>query len=118
MFIKYYQIALISNYFKYYFKYPYLFILKKFFKKIFRISISLISFQGDPIGGNILNYLLEKSRVVHQSLGERNFHIFYQLIAGANEETLRKLYLKKNLDTYYYLSNGVSYFFYFIINQL
>ncbi|KAF2858354.1 hypothetical protein K470DRAFT_278626 [Piedraia hortae CBS 480.64] len=64
--------------------------------------------QGEPIGANINNYLLEKSRVVGQIRDERNFHIFYQLTKGASQEH-RTNFGVQDPTTYTYTSKSKCY---------
>eukprot|EP00048_Salpingoeca_helianthica_P007067 m.106072 g.106072 ORF g.106072 m.106072 type:complete len:1056 (+) comp14216_c1_seq4:94-3261(+) len=60
-------------------------------------------FHGEPAGGFITTYLLEKARVIRQNEGERNFHIFYQLLAGGEAA---KLKIPTDAKSYKYLSGG------------
>eukprot|EP00741_Cyanophora_paradoxa_P018970 tig00021108_g18313.t1 len=57
-------------------------------------------------GASIQTYLLEKSRVIAQAQGERNYHIFYQLCAGASDEERAKLHLRKPEEFVYLKGSG------------
>ncbi|KAK6727664.1 hypothetical protein RB195_005387 [Necator americanus] len=61
-------------------------------------------------GGFVSHYLLEKSRVCRQATGERNYHIFYQLVAGAPDSLYKKLHLAPP-DKFKYLKYGTTTFF-------
>ena len=65
------------------------------------ISVAFDSTTGYVIGATITNYLLEKSRCVSLPSRERNFHIFYQLCAGANDEQKRILNVRSAKEFYY-----------------
>jgi len=59
-------------------------------------------------GSKTQNYLLEKIRVVQQTKGERNFHIFYQLVAAATDSQRKEFKLEAAAKTYKYLDKCVE----------
>ncbi|XP_059364197.1 unconventional myosin-Ie-like [Carassius carassius] len=75
------------------------------FGKYFEIQFSR---GGEPDGGKISNFLLEKSRVVSQNHGERSFHIYYQLLQGATKEQRENLGVTTP-DYYLYLNQSDTY---------
>ncbi|XP_076680726.1 unconventional myosin 10A isoform X1 [Andrena cerasifolii] len=60
---------------------------------------------GVIVGGRITQYLLEKSRIVTQAAEERNYHVFYELLAGLDQQ-LRDKYGLLTPDKYFYLNQG------------
>ncbi|GBP31606.1 Unconventional myosin-IXa [Eumeta japonica] len=54
-------------------------------------------------GAVVQKYLLEKSRICSQGRNERNYHVFYYLLAGASEQERAQLHLL-SVDKYNYLS--------------
>ncbi|XP_032403134.1 unconventional myosin-X isoform X1 [Xiphophorus hellerii] len=61
---------------------------------------------GNIQGGCVIDYLLEKNRVVRQNPGERNYHIFYALLAGASKEDKSLYFLEDPAESFHYLSQS------------
>ncbi|KAH7921496.1 hypothetical protein BV22DRAFT_1019276 [Leucogyrophana mollusca] len=67
-----------------------------------------ILFDGrqEIVGARIRTYLLERSRIVFQPTTERNYHIFYQLCAGAPLKERKDLGLDTDITKFHYLKQG------------
>ena len=63
--------------------------------------------EREIIGAKIRTYLLERSRLVFQPLKERNYHIFYQLVAGATDMEREDLGIVP-VEHFEYLNQGGS----------
>ena len=74
------------------------------FGKFIRVNFDA---QGKISGSAINTYILEKARIARQAKegNERNFHIFYQMLAGVSALQKKELFLKSHSE-YKYLSNG------------
>lgn len=56
-------------------------------------------------GAVVQKYLLEKSRICSQGQNERNYHVFYYLLAGASDQERQQLHLLVP-EKYHYLSRS------------
>lgn len=73
------------------------------FGKLIRIHFGA---RGTLSFADIQIYFLEKSRVVYQQPGERNYHIFYQILSG-NQELRNMLLVSTNPSDFHICSCGV-----------
>jgi myosin-5 len=51
---------------------------------------------GTLVGASVETYLLEKVRLISQSDGERNYHVFYEMLAGMTHDDLRRFLLDEH----------------------
>lgn len=74
------------------------------FGKFVKIGMSE---KGGVLGAVTKQYLLEKSRVPFQSEKERNYHVFYELMAGHKDKA--SLGLEKGCRSFHYLNQSGVY---------
>ncbi|KAK1334719.1 hypothetical protein QTO34_004285 [Cnephaeus nilssonii] len=66
-------------------------------------------FKGDPVGGHIHSYLLEKVVSGPQAArGGGNFHAFYQVLRGCEDAELQELHLQRNPALYSFTRQGAG----------
>lgn len=64
------------------------------FGKWIEVALDTRNGKGSVVGGTIVQYLLEESRVCVHAQGERNYHIFYQLCQHFKLDPSRFTYLR------------------------
>eukprot|EP00656_Telonema_subtile_P001305 TRINITY_DN10597_c0_g1_i3.p1 TRINITY_DN10597_c0_g1~~TRINITY_DN10597_c0_g1_i3.p1 ORF type:complete len:493 (+),score=118.42 TRINITY_DN10597_c0_g1_i3:117-1595(+) len=72
------------------------------------LSVKLGVLGNEEISSAVVQvFALDTSRVVFQGPCERNYHVFYQLLAGADEEMKVKYHLR-DVSTYKYLNRRIN----------
>jgi myosin-5 len=65
---------------------------------------------GKLSGASVETYLLEKVRLIHPGAGERNYHIFYQLLSGATPKERSELLIgNRQMKDFRLLSQSGTY---------
>lgn len=82
--------------------------LKNYNSSRFGKFIKIAFDSGRITGATIEKYLLERSRVTNPNEGERNYHIFYQLLNCKDPELLKSLDLVPDIKKYKILKNTVE----------
>jgi len=64
---------------------------------------------GQLMGAKVQTYLLEKVRVGFHASGERNYHIFYQILRGATHDQLKRYHFHEGITGGLELANHMHY---------